>query len=106
MREGCEHIRCNSHHDSEPLCTDVEWEDLQSVCNQHRGVCDVVEEIKDEDERDGCCRRLVTCMQFVLVVNNRPFAAVLSSSVLKRAVVSVHTPKSASIIVNNCTVAT
>ena len=36
----------SAHHHSETFCANAEWKDLQSICNQHRSVRKIVEEIK------------------------------------------------------------
>ena len=43
----------DAYHYSEPLRTDIERQDLQCVRDQHRRVCDIIEEIEDENERDS-----------------------------------------------------
>ena len=46
-------LNSSTHHYSESLRTDIERQDLQCVRDQHRRVCDIIEEIEDENERDG-----------------------------------------------------
>ena len=47
-----------AYHDGESLGTDVEGQNFEGVSDEHRSIGDVVEEVEDEDERDGCCTKV------------------------------------------------
>ncbi len=41
-----------TYHDCEPLRSNIEREDFESVRNEHRCIRDIIEEVKDENERN------------------------------------------------------
>ena len=47
--------RMGAYHHGKSFGTDIKGQDLQSICNKHRSVCQVVKEIEEENERKCCC---------------------------------------------------
>ena len=46
-----------AYHDGESLGTDVEGQNFEGVSDEHGGVCDVIEEVEDENEGNCRCMR-------------------------------------------------
>ncbi len=39
-------VICKTYHDSETLSTDIEREDLKGICDKHRRICNIIEQVK------------------------------------------------------------